>query len=65
MEKHNLNTIRKDLNSDGQSINSLLKEWKTKMSLEIAKYTNYQNADIVNMIIEGAYDNIFEKVYTL
>ena len=40
-------------------------EWKTKMSLEIAKYTNYQNADIVNMIIEGAYDDIFEKVYTL
>ena len=35
------------------------------MSLEIAKYTNYQNADIVNMIIEGAYDDIFEKVYTL
>ena len=64
LAKH-FDTIRKDLNSDGQSINSLLKEWKTKMSLEIAKYTNYQNADIVNMIIEGAYDNIFEKVYTL
>ena len=58
-------TIRKELNSDGQSINSLLKEWKTEMSLSIAKYTNYQNADIVNMIIEDAYDDIFEKVYTL
>jgi|ETNmetMinimDraft_18_1059904.scaffolds.fasta_scaffold16164_2 hypothetical protein len=57
-------TIRKELNSDEQSINSLLKEWKTEMSLAIAKYTNYQNADIVNMIIEGAYDDIFEKIYT-
>lgn len=64
LAKH-FDTIRKEVNSDGQSINSLLKEWKTKMSLEIAKYTNYQNADIVNMIIEGAYDDIFEKVYTL
>jgi hypothetical protein len=64
LAKH-FDAIRKEVNSDGQSINSLLKEWKTKMSLEIAKYTNYQNADIVNMIIEGAYDNIFEKVYTL
>ena len=64
LAKH-FDAIRKEVNSDGQSINSLLKEWKTKMSLEIAKYTNYQNADIVNMIIEGAYDDIFEKVYTL
>ena len=64
LAKH-FDAIRKKVNSDGQSINSLLKEWKTKMSLEIAKYTNYQNADIVNMIIEGAYDDIFEKVYTL
>jgi len=64
LAKH-FDAIRKEVNSDGQSINSLLKKWKTKMSLEIAKYTNYQNADIVNMIIEGAYDDIFEKVYTL
>ena len=38
LAKH-FDAIRKEVNSDGQSINSLLKEWKTKMSLEIAKYT--------------------------
>ena len=57
--------IRNDKNSDGESINSLLYDWKLKMGIEIARYTEYRNADIVNMIIESAFGDIFEKIFTL
>ena len=58
-------SIRNDKNSDGESINSLLYDWKLKMGIEIARYTEYRNADIVNMIIESAFGDIFEKIFTL
>ena len=58
-------SIRNDKNSDGESINSLLYDWKLKMGIEIARYTEYRNADIVNMIIESAVGDIFEKIFTL
>jgi len=58
-------TIRTEKNSDDESINSLLYKWKTEMAIEIARYTEYRNADIVNMMIEAAFGDIFEKIFTL